>query len=335
MYLSTTAARQFLLDIVAGSDINEIPLTWLNVPFKNVLAGGAYEAANRSYVHSTYGSEVTFRQPEANIVPRLGHVAPHHDFEAGINTARAIRRRGRQGQIPVKLWIIYPATETKHLYSDWSNPIECLSKMKGGCFWVQLDGESMCIPPGMPHATITLVNSYLVGQQFTLENDRWLERQLIALHAEINADPEAAAKHTAQHHLSQSLTEYLRRTAPDAGLVGCWMARLPTIRAAFDTCPDLWAALREAWRPFVSSQRCVFCDQLPINGYGTITDEDHLEQHVPTGRETPPQRLPAIPANHPMNDQYGDGDEEYFPRAKERYRGTKPQRKRRKTAHPQ
>jgi hypothetical protein len=337
--------------MVAGSDINETPMRWLNVPFKNVLSGDAYEATNKSFVNSMYGGDAKLREPEANIVPRLGLVAPHHDFEAGINTARAIRQRGRQGLIPVKLWIIYPATETKHLYCDWNEPIECLSKMKGGCFWVQMDGESMCIPPGMPHATLTLVNSYLVGQQFTLENNRWLERQLDALHAEINADPDAAAHHTVQRYLSESLTEHLRRTTPDEGLVNCWIARLSVIRAAFDACPDLWAAIREAWRPFVSSRGCVFCQQLPKNGYCAITDEDHLEQHVPTGRGTFLLRLltneqsqlqsgDAVPndlqkrrAELRTDDRYSDGDGDYLPRTKASYRGTKPRSKKRKIAH--
>lgn len=321
------------------------------MPFKNVLSGNAYEAANKSYINSMYGGDATLRGPEANIVPRLGLVAPHHDFEAGINTARAIRQRGRHGLIPVKLWIIYPTTETKHLYCDWNEPIECLSKMKGGCFWVQMDGESMCIPPGMPHATLTLVNSYLVGQQFTLDNNRWLDRQLDALHAEINADPDAAAHHTVQHYLCESLTDHLRRTTPDKGLVSCWIARLSVIRAAFGACPDLWAAIREAWRPFVSSRSCVFCQQLPKNGYCGVIDEDHLEQHVPMGRGTSllvslsneqsrlrsghadSNDLQKHTAELRNNDRYSDGDGEYLPRAKASYRGTKPGSKKRKIAH--
>jgi hypothetical protein len=96
---------------------------------------------------------------DANITPRYSKTEVHHDSEPHVSIAI-----GRPG--PLKLWIMWPSSESSKLPLCMRNTAAALSKMDHGAFFVQKAGECVIVPPNSPHAVISLADSYLYGHQF-------------------------------------------------------------------------------------------------------------------------------------------------------------------------
>jgi hypothetical protein len=104
---------------------------------------------------------------DANITPRGTRTEVHHDSEHHISTAVGLKSRGRR---PLKLWLLWPSTELRHLASCYSDTKAALACMNHGSFLVQMPGESVVVPPNSPHAVFALDSCYLYGHIFSTEN---------------------------------------------------------------------------------------------------------------------------------------------------------------------
>ncbi|KAK3069980.1 hypothetical protein LTR53_011249 [Teratosphaeriaceae sp. CCFEE 6253] len=112
------SAKQFIMDITAGSDYRETPRRWLNVSMDPILDDPDFELANRRYICEIYNTDqefVTLHSCEANILPKFAPVDLHHDTTGGICTARAIQPRVSPPGKVVKLWFFWPHSNTTYL----------------------------------------------------------------------------------------------------------------------------------------------------------------------------------------------------------------------------
>ena len=103
-----------------------------------------------------------FRQnrAEANVTPRGTKTEVHHDFEHHISIAVGMKTRERG---PLKLWLLWPSTELRHLASCYADTNAALARMDHGSFLVQMPGEAVIVPPNSPHAVFALESCYLYG----------------------------------------------------------------------------------------------------------------------------------------------------------------------------
>lgn len=110
-----------------------------------------------------------FRQnrAEANVTPRGTKTEVHHDFEHHISIAVGMKTRERG---PLKLWLLWPSTELRHLASCYADTNAALARMDHGSFLVQMPGEAVIVPPNSPHAVFALESCYLYGHTFSTED---------------------------------------------------------------------------------------------------------------------------------------------------------------------
>ena len=146
-------------------------------------------AADKSRERRNYAAEVAARymptqealrirqtQPSANITPRGTRTDVHHDSEHHLSTAIGLAGRPNR---PLKLWLLWPSTELRHLATCYSDTKAALTTMDHGCFFVQMPGESVFAPPNSPHAVLALESCYLYGNTFS--TDSWAYDPSMAL----------------------------------------------------------------------------------------------------------------------------------------------------------
>ena len=279
------AARHFIMDITAGSEYRDTPIGWLNVSMEALVNRRELQSASMQHIREIYhgnDSDVRFQDCEANILPKCAPVNLHHDNTSGISIARAIQPRTSPHGKAVKLWLFWPFENVVYLPDHYSNPDGAVfGRMRHGMFMVQLDGETVSVPTGVPHCTFNLTASILIGSQFTFEDGFWLDRQLALFRSELAADLASADAGQPHLALSDALVQGVTGINPTRETIRSWLAHESELRAAFDNYPDQWQQMRAAWRPHVTSTDCPFCRELPANRYAQLTDEEHLSRHVP------------------------------------------------------
>ncbi|KAK3614802.1 hypothetical protein LTR56_026985 [Elasticomyces elasticus] len=283
--VSAVSAKRFIMDITAGSDFRDTPVKWLNVLMKPILQGSDFQLGIQHRICELYNTDeatITLYDCDANILPKLAPVDLHHDLTGGICTARAIQPRGFPPGTAVKLWFFWPHSNTIVLpryYSQRDTGV--FQDLRDGIFIVQLEGETMLIPLGVLHCTLTLSPSLLIGSQFSFHDGFWLDRQLTSFRSELAADTDSTKRCTPHVALSHAVAQGLDNRLPNAVTVRCWLKCEAELRAAFDACSEHWQCIREGWRPYVKGKDCLFCKELPANSYHLLMDEEHLSRHVP------------------------------------------------------
>lgn len=156
-------------------EINKQKTRLLNVYVTETLvnyeAQDEYSALVRDKVQELYGAGGDYRieihAASANITPQGTATEVHHDSEPRISTTRGYS--DTKSDQPLKLWIIWKASENRRLstcYSDTASKLENL----GFCgYLVQHTGESIMMPANPPHATLSLAPHFLYGQTFNVE----------------------------------------------------------------------------------------------------------------------------------------------------------------------
>ena len=148
----------------------------LNVPVKKKMVAQSLQNRHRTVVHNKvselYGVKnehlIEVHALTANICPLGTATDIHHDSDPHISTACGRSDAGRDQ--PMKLWIIWRASDCRLLptcYSDTASALEML----GPCgFLVQFQGESLMLPANTPHAALSLSPHILYGQTFHVKS---------------------------------------------------------------------------------------------------------------------------------------------------------------------
>ncbi|KAK3614704.1 hypothetical protein LTR56_027076 [Elasticomyces elasticus] len=172
--VSAVSAKHFVMDITAGSDFRDTPVKWLNVSMQPILHGSDFQLGIRRRIcepYNTHEASITLYGCDVNILPKLAPVDLHYDLTGGICTSRAIQPRGTPPGKAVKLWFFCPHSNTIFLPRYYSQrDLGVFQDLRDGVFTVQLEGETMLIPLGALHCTLTLSPSLLIGSQVSFHD---------------------------------------------------------------------------------------------------------------------------------------------------------------------
>jgi hypothetical protein len=147
----------------------------LNVPIKEEMVKRSSQdrhlAMVRNRVQGLYcvGKEhpIEIHALTANICPPGTATDIHHDSDPHISTACG--RCDACRDQPMKLWILWRASDSRLLSRCYSNTVSAL-EMLGPCgYIVQFSGESLMLPANVPHAALSLSPHVLYGQTFHVE----------------------------------------------------------------------------------------------------------------------------------------------------------------------
>lgn len=124
------------------------------------------DRVQKSYdVGELYPVEV--HNPTANVTPKGTATEIHHDSDPHISTARG--RSDTSHKQPMKLWLLWKASENHRLpdcYSDTAKALESI----GPCgYLIQYSSESLLLPANVPHAALSLSSHFLYGQTFHVQ----------------------------------------------------------------------------------------------------------------------------------------------------------------------
>lgn len=111
--------------------------------------------------------ELVRMSPEIHIVPRLNRLEVCRAKSPRVSTALGAAARG---QVPLQLWIVWPSTELHRLAKCYGDTNTALLYLDHGCFFVQMPGETVAVPPNSPHAVLALDSFYSVGHRFDISD---------------------------------------------------------------------------------------------------------------------------------------------------------------------
>jgi hypothetical protein len=91
----------------------------------------------------------------------------HHDSDPHISTACG--ESGANCEQPMKLWLLWHASESRRLATCYSDTTAALRHLGPCGYLIQYSGESLMLPANVPHAALSLSPHYLYGQTFHVE----------------------------------------------------------------------------------------------------------------------------------------------------------------------
>lgn len=110
---------------------------------------------------------VEVHNPTANVTPRGTATEIHHDNDPHISTVRG--RSGTSHNQPMKLWLLWKASENHRLADCYSDTAKALESMGPCGYLIQFSGESLLLPANIPHAALALSSHFLYGQTFHVQ----------------------------------------------------------------------------------------------------------------------------------------------------------------------
>jgi hypothetical protein len=102
-----------------------------------------------------------------NVTPRGTATEIHHDSDPHVSTAWG--GSGASFQQPMKLWLLWHASESRRLATCYSDTRVALRHLGPCGYLIQYSGESLILPANVPHAALSLSPHYLYGQTFHAE----------------------------------------------------------------------------------------------------------------------------------------------------------------------
>jgi hypothetical protein len=125
----------------------------------------------RERVQHFYGvgddHSVELHDATTNVTPRGTATEIHHDSDPHVSTAWGWS--GASLQQPMKLWLLWHASESRRLATCYSDTTAALRHLGPCGYLIQYSGESLILPANVPHATLSLSPHYLYGQTFHVE----------------------------------------------------------------------------------------------------------------------------------------------------------------------
>lgn len=147
----------------------------LNVPVKEKMVKRSLQNRHltmvRNKVQELYGvgkdHPVDVHKATLNMCPQGTATEVHHDSDPHISTACG--RSDACLDQPMKLWILWRASDSRLLPTCYSDTVSAL-EMLGPCGYImQYSGESLMLPANVPHAALSLSPHVLYGQTFHVE----------------------------------------------------------------------------------------------------------------------------------------------------------------------
>jgi hypothetical protein len=126
----------------------------------------ANKVASQIYLPETT-CELVRMSPEIHIVSRLNRLEVFRAKSPHVSTALGASARG---EVPLQLWIVWPSTELHRLAKCYGDTNTALLHLDHGCFFVQMPGETVAVPPNFPHAVLALDSFYSVGHRFDISD---------------------------------------------------------------------------------------------------------------------------------------------------------------------
>jgi hypothetical protein len=102
-----------------------------------------------------------------NVTPRGTATEIHHDSDPHISTACG--ESGASFEQPMKLWLLWNASESRQLATCYSDTAAALRHLGSCGYLIQYSGESLMLPANVPHAALSLSSHYLYGQTYHVE----------------------------------------------------------------------------------------------------------------------------------------------------------------------
>jgi hypothetical protein len=179
---------EFKTHLLAGT-LSKVRL--LNVPVTKRMVSRRSQRQHsvmvRERVQYFYGvgddHTIEIHDATTNVTPRGTATEIHHDSDPHISTACG--EAGASFEQPMKLWLLWNASESRQLATCYSDTAAALRHLGPCGYLIQYPGESLMLPANVPHAALSLSSHYLYGQTFHVEgrarDPTTLELELSAL----------------------------------------------------------------------------------------------------------------------------------------------------------
>jgi hypothetical protein len=102
-----------------------------------------------------------------NVTPRGTATEIHHDSDPHISTACG--ESGRSCEQPMKLWLLWKASESRRLVTCYSDTVAALHHLGPCGYIIQYSGESLMLSVNLPHAALSLSPHHLYSQKFHIK----------------------------------------------------------------------------------------------------------------------------------------------------------------------
>ncbi|GAB7336737.1 hypothetical protein MBLNU13_g10835t1 [Cladosporium sp. NU13] len=158
-----------------------------------------------------------------NVTPRGTATEIHHDSDPHISTACG--ESGTNCEQPIKLWLLWHASESHQLATCYSDTASALYPLGPCGYLIQYSGESLMLPANVPHAALSLPPHYLYGQTFHIKgrarDPTTIELELSALAKPSKAkDTKTALRQTHTDSYVSNVVEVLRKNRKYKGVCG-------------------------------------------------------------------------------------------------------------------
>lgn len=212
-------------------------------------------------------------QADANITPRGTRTEVHHDSLHNVSVAVGLKSRSGR---PLKLWLLWPSTELRHLASCYSDTRAALACMDLGSFLVQMPGESVTVPPNSPHAVFTLDSCYLYVHTFSTERWAYEPSSIFANIRVGGSADEACRARIDQLRLGLDGNAELRRAH-----VGQFLETWASEKGWFEKHQELLEELVAIWA-YDRDDRgsCALCDAVGERQSRGQSSEEHVWAHL-------------------------------------------------------
>lgn len=209
----------------------------------------------------------------ANITPRGTRTEVHHDSQHHVSTAVGLNSRRNR---PLKLWLLWPSTELRHLASCYGDTNAALACMDHGSFLVQMPGESVVVPPNSPHAVFALESCYLYGHTFSTRE--WVYDPSTVIVDVRAGDPvdRACSRRISQLRLGLCSSAKLRQACVDQ-FIETWALDAALFRSRDDSFEQLVALWATDMRDRGS---CAWCAAAGEPGRSVQDSQEHARAHL-------------------------------------------------------
>jgi hypothetical protein len=217
------------------------------------------------------------RQPaQVKVVPRLTKQEVQRVSSPCVSTVfGAVTHR----DVPLQLWIVWPSTELHHLARCYGDTNFAILQLDHGCFFVQMSGETVAVPPNSPYAVLALQDHYSVSHRFDISE---LGHDPPALHVDLACKltmEDACEKRIKQ--LACGLRDGETRQAHIDQFMETWATEAVVFRDIFRE--KYFDRLVEVWVDDIYAEKsCAWCSCIGLWSYQhlVINYFEHVSAHL-------------------------------------------------------
>lgn len=218
---------------------------------------------------------------EVHVVPRFTKQEVQRAPSLCLSTALGA---AADRDVPLQLWIVWPSTELHRLAKCYGDTNTAILRLDHGCFFAQMSGETVAVPPNSPYVVLALQDHYTIGHRFNVSE---MGHDPPALHVDLACKlPMEDACEKRIRRLACGLRDKETRQAHIDQFMETWATEAVVFRDTlrmkyFDRLVEVWV------KDFDFEKSCAWCtcmglrsDQhLGINHFKHVSA--HLEGIVP------------------------------------------------------